>query len=97
MGPGFALLLKAAADAGLQTDWYTYYAGGAGGPTAIKQTGLSHRVFADRGRRCRTPLPRRHKNGRPTFALRRASRLFYPRAVNEMRMLAKAVNKAKIR
>ena len=37
-GQDIALLLKAAADAGLQVDWYTYYAGGAGGPTAIKQT-----------------------------------------------------------
>ena len=45
-GQDIALLLKAAADAGLQANWYTYYAGGAGGPTAIKQTGLSHRVFA---------------------------------------------------
>ena len=45
-GQDFALLLKAAADAGLQTDWYTYYAGGAGGPTAIRQTGLAHPVFA---------------------------------------------------
>ena len=45
-GQDFSLLLKAAADAGLQVDWYTYYAGGAGGPTAIKQTGLDHRVFA---------------------------------------------------
>ena len=31
-----ALLLKAAADAGLQVDWYTYYAEGVGSPTAIK-------------------------------------------------------------
>ena len=45
-GQDIALLLKAAADAGLQVDWYTYYAGGAGGPTAIKQTNLPHRVFA---------------------------------------------------
>src|SRR3954465_9642027 len=44
-GQDVALLFKAAADAGLSVDWYTYYAGGAGGPTAIKQTGLSHRVF----------------------------------------------------
>ena len=44
-GQDFALLLKAAADAGLQVDWYTYYAGGTGGPTAIKQSGLDHRVF----------------------------------------------------
>ena len=38
-GQDFALLLKAAADAGLQIDWYTYYAAGTGGPTAIKQSG----------------------------------------------------------
>ncbi len=44
-GNDISLLLKAAADAGLQVNWYTYYAGGAGGPTAIKQTGLDHRVF----------------------------------------------------
>jgi branched-chain amino acid transport system substrate-binding protein len=45
-GQDFALLLKAAADAGLQVDWYTFYAGGTGGPTAIKQTGLDHHVYA---------------------------------------------------
>ena len=50
-GQDIALLLKAAADAGLQTDWYTYYAGGAGGPTAIKQTGLVAPRFRDHGRR----------------------------------------------
>src|SRR6516162_6014269 len=40
-----ALLLKASADAGLQVDWYTYYTEGIGSPTAMKQTGLNHRVF----------------------------------------------------
>src|SRR5262249_23712915 len=45
-GQDFALLLKAAADAGLQTDWSTYFGYLYGGPTAIKQSGLSHRVFA---------------------------------------------------
>ena len=44
-GQDFALLLKAAADAGLKVNWYTYYAGGAGGPTAIKQANLDHQVF----------------------------------------------------
>ena len=44
-GNDMSLLLKSASDAGLQVNWYTYYAGGAGGPTAIKQTGLDHRVF----------------------------------------------------
>ena len=36
-GQDFALLMKAAADAGLRVNWYTYYAGSPGGPTAIKQ------------------------------------------------------------
>src|SRR6516165_5760325 len=44
-GQDFALLLKAAADAGLKVNWYTYYAGGPGGPTAIKQANLNHQVF----------------------------------------------------
>ena len=45
-GQDIALLIKAAADAGLQVDWYTYYAGGTGGPTAIKQANLADRVFS---------------------------------------------------
>ena len=44
-GQDFALLLKAAADAGLKVSWYTYYAGGTGGPTAVKQANLNHQVF----------------------------------------------------
>lgn len=42
----FALLLKAAAESGLNVDWYTYYGYLPGGPTAIKQTGHADRVFA---------------------------------------------------
>lgn len=45
-GSDLALLLKAAAEASLQAGWYTYYASGIGSPTAIRQTGLQHRVFA---------------------------------------------------
>jgi branched-chain amino acid transport system substrate-binding protein len=101
-GQDFALLLKAAADAGLQTDWYTYYAGGSGGPTAIKQAGLNHRVFA---------IGEGFANGgyAPADEFEKAFRakyktdgaggsnlsLFYPRAVNEMRMLKAAIDKAK--
>ena len=47
-GQDFALLLKASADAGLKVNWYTYYAGGTGGPTAIKQANLNHQVLPDR-------------------------------------------------
>jgi branched-chain amino acid transport system substrate-binding protein len=44
-GQDLALLVKAAGDAGLKVKWYTFYAGGAGGPTAVKQAGLSGQVF----------------------------------------------------
>jgi branched-chain amino acid transport system substrate-binding protein len=89
-----ALLLKAAADAGLQVDWYTYYAGGTGGPTAIKQTGLNHRVFEITEGGANIPYA-------PSQEFERALRakydmgLLYPRAVNEMRMLVAAITEAK--
>jgi branched-chain amino acid transport system substrate-binding protein len=38
-GADLALLVKAAKDAGLKVDFYTYYAGIAGGPTAIGDAG----------------------------------------------------------
>lgn len=44
-GADLSLLLKAAGDAGLKTQWYTIYGGLAGGPTAIKQAGLDGQVF----------------------------------------------------
>src|SRR5271166_439376 len=93
-GQDIALLLKAAADAGLQADFYTYYAGGAGGPTAIKQTGLSHRVFAiTEG--VPNSAPEAAQKWEAAFRAKEGVTLFYPRAVNEMRMLAKAVVEAK--
>jgi len=36
------LLIKAAKDAGLKVDWYTYYAGALGSPTAIGKDGIGH-------------------------------------------------------
>lgn len=95
-GQDIALLLKAAADAGLQVDWYSYYAGGPGGPTAIKQAGpaLAHRVFviaegfANSG----------NENGEKFEAGLRAkinASNQYPRAVNEIRMLVSAIQQAK--
>ena len=93
-GQDFALLLKAAADAGLQADWYTYYAGGAGGPTAIKQTGLSHRVFQI-SEGVPNSAPEAAQKWEADFRAKLGVSLFYPRAVNEMRMLAKAVEQAK--
>ncbi|MGO4717121.1 branched-chain amino acid ABC transporter substrate-binding protein [Bradyrhizobium sp. 2TAF24] len=93
-GQDFALLLKAAADAGLKVNWFTYYAGGTGGPTAVKQAGLNHQVF-----QISEGVP--NLDYAPANAFEKALRakydfsLFYPRAVNEMRMLAAAAEKAK--
>jgi branched-chain amino acid transport system substrate-binding protein len=39
-GPDMSLLFKAAKDAGLNVTFYTYYAGAAGGPTAMGDYGL---------------------------------------------------------
>jgi branched-chain amino acid transport system substrate-binding protein len=93
-GQDFALLLKAAADAGLQVDWYTYYAGGTGGPTAIKQSGVNHRVFQIGEGFANVP----HKESMDFEKALRAKYdfgLFYPRAVNQIRMLVAAINEAK--
>ena len=93
-GQDFALLLKAAADAGLKVSWFTYYAGGTGGPTAVKQAALNHQVF-----QVAEGIPNLGYASADTFekALRAKYdfSLFYPRAINEMRMFAAAAEKAK--
>ena len=93
-GQDFALLLKAAADSGLKVNWYTYYAGGTGGPTAIKQGNLNDQVF-------QVAEGYANIDHASSMAFEKALRdkygfsLFYPRAVNEMRMFALAAEKAK--
>jgi branched-chain amino acid transport system substrate-binding protein len=92
-GQDIALLLKAAADAGLKVNWYTYYAGGAGGPTAIKQTGLDHQVYAiaegvpNSGDKAAMDFEK-------DFRAKTGLSVWYPRAVNEMRMFKAAAEKA---
>jgi branched-chain amino acid transport system substrate-binding protein len=93
-GQDFALLLKAAADAGLQVNWYTYYAGGTGGPTAVRQTGLNHRVFQITEGFANLP----HAPAQEFEKALRAKHnigLFYPRAVNQFRMLFKVMEETK--
>ncbi|WP_213772883.1 branched-chain amino acid ABC transporter substrate-binding protein [Bradyrhizobium sp. dw_78] len=93
-GQDISLLLKAAADAGLKVNWYTYYASGTGGPTAIKQAGLNHQVY-----QIAEGIP--NLGYAPADAFEKALRAkydfsnFYPRAANEMRMFAAAAEKAK--
>lgn len=92
-GQDIALLLKAAADAGLKVNWYTYYAGGAGGPTAIKQTGLDHQVF-----QITEGIPNSGNKAAMEFEKDFRAKvnlsLWYPRAVNQMRMFKAAAEKA---
>jgi branched-chain amino acid transport system substrate-binding protein len=88
-----ALLLKAAADAGLQTNWYTYYAGGPGGPTAIKQANLNHRVFGVAEAVPNLPVAASQEYEKAYRAKYKAS-IFYPRLINEVGMLAAAAGKA---
>jgi branched-chain amino acid transport system substrate-binding protein len=95
-GQDIALLLKAAADAGLQVDWYTYYSGGPGGPTAIKQANLADRVYA---------IVEGVPNDEPPDAakieqefrgkLANGLGFEYPRLYNEMYMLKNAIDAAK--
>lgn len=94
-GADISLLLKAAAEAGLNVSWYTYYAGGAGGPTAIKQTGLDHRVFDITEGKANNPFA-------PAQEIETAFRAKYPglgvwlpRIFNTVDMLAAAIKQAK--
>jgi branched-chain amino acid transport system substrate-binding protein len=97
-GNDMALLLKSAADAGLQVNWYTYYAGGAGGPTAIKQTGLDHRVFQISEWHTNVPAPEMEAFA-DAFLKKYGGTAqqgwWYLRMKNQMDMFADALNKAK--
>jgi branched-chain amino acid transport system substrate-binding protein len=97
-GNDISLLLKAAADSGLQANWYTYYAGGSGGPTAIKQTGLDHRVFQIS--EWHTNVPGAAMEAMTDAFLKKyggeaAQGWWYMRMKNQMDMFVEALNKAK--
>jgi branched-chain amino acid transport system substrate-binding protein len=94
-GQDFALLLKAAADAGLKAEWYTYYAGGAGGPTAIRQTNLPDKVFAIAEGHANVPYAPSQDFEKEFRAKYDGQAIWYPRVINEMRMLVHAIAEAK--
>ena len=97
-GNDMSLLLKAAADAGLKVDWYTYYAGGAGGPTAIKQTGLDHRVYQISEWHTNVPSPEMEAfadSFLKKYGGASGQGWWYLRMKNQMDMFALALNQAK--
>jgi len=93
-GQDISLLLKAAADGGLQVDWYAPSSHGAGGPTAIKQSGLADHVFT---------FVEWNPNGAPaeSQSLESAFRdkyhagFWYPSVANLFQMLSQAAAEAK--
>ena len=97
-GNDMSLLLKAAADSGLQVNWYTYYAGGAGGPTAIKQTGLDHRVYQISEWHTNVPSPATEAFADEflkKYGGESGQGWWYFRMKNQMEMFTAAINQAK--
>jgi branched-chain amino acid transport system substrate-binding protein len=93
-GQDIALLFKASADAGLQVDWYTYYAGGVGSPTAIRQANIPDRVFVV-VEQIANSLPAESAKLEEEFRTKMGSFIGYPGMVNQMPMLADAINSAR--
>jgi branched-chain amino acid transport system substrate-binding protein len=95
----FTLLLKAAVDAGLRVNWYTYYATSPGGPTAIKQGNLNNQVFQVSALGAPNidyaPSQAFEKEFRSKYGFAVASPAANAPAVTEMRMLAAAADRAK--
>ncbi len=94
-GQDFALLIKAAGDAGLKVDWYTFYAGGAGGPTAVKQANMPDQVFQITEGVNNIDYKPAQDVIRAYFAHYPNAPVYYPRLFNETGMLFKAIEEAK--
>jgi len=94
-GQDFALLIKAAGDAGLQVNWYTFYAGGAGGPTAVKQANMSDHVFQITEGINNIDYKPAQDVIRAYIARYPDAPVYYPRLFNETGMLFKAIEEAK--
>jgi branched-chain amino acid transport system substrate-binding protein len=94
-GQDFTLLIKAAGQAGLKVNWYTYYAGFGGGPTAIKQANLPNDVYQINEGINNIDYPPEQAFAKAYVAHYPNDPVFYPRIVNEMRMLFKAMEEAK--
>jgi branched-chain amino acid transport system substrate-binding protein len=94
-GQDFALLIKAAGDAGLKVNWYTYYAGGSGGPTAIKQANLPDHVFQITEGFNNLSYKPAQDTARAYMARYSAEPVYDPRLFTQMGMLFKAIEEAK--
>ena len=93
-GQDLALLIKAAGDAGLKVKWYTFYAGGSGGPTAIKQANLPNQVFQLTEGINNIDYKPAQDAARAFMSEFKAEPVYYPRIFNMTGMLFKAITEA---
>ncbi|WP_346893192.1 branched-chain amino acid ABC transporter substrate-binding protein [uncultured Roseibium sp.] len=93
-GNDLQLLIKAAGDAGLDVNWYTFYAGLAGTPTAIKQAGLEDKVFQITEGVNNIDYKPMQDKVKAYFAKYPDAPIYYPRLFNAMGMVFKAVEEA---
>ncbi|OSQ38468.1 branched-chain amino acid ABC transporter substrate-binding protein [Thalassospira mesophila] len=93
-GQDFSLLIKAAGQSGLDVNWYTYYAGAAGGPTAIKQADMSGRVFQINEGISNLGYEPAEKTAREYGARYKDAPVLFPRIFNTTAMLFKAIEAA---
>jgi len=94
-GQDFALMIKAAGEAGLKVGWYTYYAGFGGGPTAIKQANLADDVFQINEGFDNLDHPPARAFISAYVGRFKANQSFWPRLVNETGMLFEAIDEAR--
>jgi branched-chain amino acid transport system substrate-binding protein len=95
-GNDMSLLVKAGRDAGLNVDWYTYYAGGLGTPTAMGEAAAGHvkiiaeyhsNVANNKAAKWDSDYRKQAPKGNPDF--------YYLRGKIMWDMFAAAINKAK--
>lgn len=94
-GQDIALLIRAAGDTGLKVDWYTFYAGGSGGPTALKQANLADRVFQLTEGVANIDYKPAMDTTRAYATRFNMEPVYYPRLFTAMDMLFKAIDEAK--
>jgi branched-chain amino acid transport system substrate-binding protein len=93
-GTDLSLLFKAASEAGLKVNWFTYFAYAAGSPTAVAQAGLGGSVFTTQEGHAN--LPNADTDGFMTEFRKLHPKMgfWYPRARNALEMVALAMKQA---
>ncbi len=92
-GNDLSLLVKAAKEAGLKAKFYTFYGGGLGTPGAFGAAGADQVVQVTEWHKNVLPSPLEQISNE--FTRKTGQDLYYFRVLNEIRMLAKAIDQAK--